>query len=79
MTAPDTPAAYPADKSISPRSRTKTNPIAITMTAAACVKRLAKFPGVKNTLDMEPKIAHSATRPKIEGSAPISPDLSRAK
>ena len=47
------------------------------MTAAACVKRLAKLPGVRNTLDIAPKIPQSAMSPKIAGSAPMSPAFTR--
>ncbi len=47
--APQTPAAYPAERSISPSKSTKTRPIAMTITAAAWVSKLARFPGVKNT------------------------------
>ena len=40
------PAVKPADRSISPSSRTKTRPIAMTMTAALWLIRLAKLNGV---------------------------------
>ena len=41
------PLAKPADRSISPSSRTKTRPIAIRVTAAPWVNRLAKLPAVR--------------------------------
>ena len=78
-TAPVTPAVYPAERSISPNNKTKTSPIAITITAAAWVIRLAKFPGVKNTLDIDPKTKHSTTRPRIAGNEPMSPAFTRAQ
>ena len=43
MTAPQTPAVKPADRSISPSSRTKIRPIARIMTGAPWVNRLAKL------------------------------------
>ena len=43
-TTPARPETYPIDRSISPRSKTKTTPIAIAVTPAICVIRLVKFP-----------------------------------
>ena len=47
-TAAHTPLAKPADRSISPSSSTNTRPMAITVTAAPWVNRLAKLPAVRN-------------------------------
>ena len=76
-TAPVTPAVYPADRSISPKRRTKIKPIAITITAAAWVIRFAKFPGVRKTLDILPNTRHRAIKPKTAGKEPISPAFTR--
>ena len=53
--------------------------MAITITAAAWVSRLAKLPGVKNTLDIEPKTIQRTTSPRTAGSEPMSPALTRAQ
>jgi hypothetical protein len=53
--------------------------MAMTMTPAACVRRLAKLPGVKNEELMLVKTMQRATKPSTAGSEPISPDLIRAQ
>ena len=70
------PAVKPADRSISPSSRTKTRPIASTMIAAPWLSRLAKFCSVRNESgSMTPNTITSTTQPRIAGSAPRSPPL----
>ena len=74
------PAAKPADRSISPSSRTKTSPIASTMIAAPWLIRFAKLPFDRNVSpSMKPKIATRTTTPMIAGSEPMSPPLTRAQ
>ena len=47
------------------------------MTAAAWVIRFAKFPGVRKTLDIDPKTRQRTTKPKIAGKEPMSPAFTR--
>ena len=73
------PAVKPADRSISPSSRTKTSPMAITMTPAdwlirlAKLKELVKVPGFKAE-----KTITRTTSPRIAGNEPTSPPRTRA-
>ena len=53
--------------------------MAMTITAAACVSRFAKLPGVKKTLDIEPNTVQRAIKPRTAGSEPMSPALTRAQ
>ena len=74
------PAVKPAERSISPSSRTKTSPMARTMIAAPWLMRLAKFAFDRNASgSMIPKITTSTTTPMTAGSAPRSPPLMRSK
>ena len=74
------PAVKPADRSISPSSRTKTSPIASTMIAAPWLMRLAKLPfDRKASPSMIPKIATRTTMPMTAGSDPMSPPLTRVQ
>ncbi len=72
-TAAQTPLAYPADRSISPRSRTKTSPMAMAMLPALCVSRLAKFRSDRKTGRRRAKKTHRTTRPATAGREPSSP------
>ncbi len=78
-TAAHTPLANPAERSISPSSRTKTNPIAISVTAAPWVNRLAKFPAVRKLGRRMEKNAQSTTNPSTAGREPMSPPRTRAR
>jgi hypothetical protein len=69
-----TPEANPAERSISPMTRTNTSPIAMHATAAPCPNRFARFPTDRNTGFASPKNTHSAMMPATAGSAPTSPD-----
>ena len=77
MTAPHTPLAKPADRSISPSSRTKIRPIAIKVTCAPWVNRLAKLTALKNVSRATPKIRQSTIRPRMAGRLPMSPPRTR--
>ena len=79
MAAP-VPAVKPAERSISPNSRTNTSPIARTMIAAPWLSRLAKFCSVRNESgSMTPNTITSTTTPSSAGSAPRSPPLMRSR
>ena len=49
----------------------------MTMTAAACSRKLAKFSAVRNVSELRPKMATSTTIARIAGSEPRSPLRSR--
>ncbi len=51
MTTAATPLTNPTDRSISPRSRTKTMPMAMTVICAICRSRLTKLRGLRKTGD----------------------------
>lgn len=74
-----TPLAYPAERSISPSSSTKTRPIAMMVTAAPWVNRFAKLPALKNAGRMMPKNTQSAISPSTAGSEPMSPPRTRLR
>ncbi len=76
-TAAQTPLAKPADRSISPSSSTNTRPMAMSVTAAPCVNRLAKLIAVTKEGRAAAKTAQSTTRPSTAGSAPMSPPRTR--
>ena len=79
MIAAATPAVQPADRSISPSSRTKTRPIAMTITAAAWLIRLAMLNALVNVCGRRiEKTMNSTTRPRTAGSEPTSPPRTRA-
>jgi hypothetical protein len=74
------PAVKPADRSISPSSRTKTRPIASTMIAAPWLRRLAKFCSVRNESGCRtPNTIARMTAPMTAGNAPRSPPLMRSQ
>ena len=74
------PAAKPAERSISPSSRTKTSPMARTMIAAPWLMRLAKFClDRKTSPSMTPKITTRTTMPRMAGSEPRSPPRTRVQ
>ncbi len=77
-TAAHTPLAYPADRSISPSSRTNTSPIAMAITAAPWASRLAKLTADRNAGRAIANPVHSTIRPSTAGSAPMSPPRIRA-
>ena len=79
-TAAEVPAAKPAERSISPRRRTNTSPMASTMIAVPWLRRLAKLRAVKNVpLSSTLKSATRTMRPRTAGSDPTSPPLTLLK
>jgi hypothetical protein len=79
ITAAQTPLTTPADRSISPRSRMNTSPIARMMIGAAWSARLAMFRGVRNVSGRSAKNSRPrATMPRMAGSAPRSPPRTRS-
>jgi hypothetical protein len=78
-TAAQTPLANPADRSISPSSRTNTRPMAITTMGAPWVSRLAKLPSLRNTGRRIEKTITSTTRPRTAGREPMSPPRTRSR
>ena len=88
MTAPHTPLAKPADRSISPSSRTKTRPIAMKMTAAPWENRLAKLSALKNVSpgDAEDQAEHDQAEDGRQAAdvaaadpAPVVVDVARRR
>ena len=77
-TAAQTPLVNPADRSISPSSRTNTSPMAITVMGAPWVSRLAKLPAEKNTGRRIEKTITSTTSPNTAGREPMSPPRTRS-
>ena len=77
-TAAQTPLVNPADRSISPSSRTNTSPMAITVMGAPWVSRLAKLPAEKNTGRSSEKTITSTIRPNTAGREPMSPPRTRS-
>ncbi len=79
-TAAAVPAVKPADRSISPSSRTNTSPIARTMIAADWFSRLAKLKIEKKVSGfISVKKPNRTIRPRTAGSEPTSPPLTRVK
>ena len=79
-TAAAVPAVKPADRSISPSSRTNTSPIARTMIAADWFSRLAKLKIEKKVSGfIRVKKPNRTIRPRTAGSEPTSPPLTRVK
>jgi len=79
MTAAPVPPVKPADRSISPRSRTKTSPIAMTMTAALWLMRFARLNALVNSLGRSAEnTAARTTSPRTAGSEPTSPPRTRS-
>ena len=76
--AADNPAVTPADKSISPKSKTKVNPIASVVTVAVWVNKLAKLIGFKKIGFATAKIVARITKPSKAGKDPVSPHFTRA-
>ncbi len=80
MIAPDVPAVKPADRSISPSSRTNTRPIDKTMTAAPWLIRLAKLSAVGNVSGRRTEnTIHKTISPSTAGRDPTSPPRTLAK
>ena len=74
------PAAKPAERSISPSSRTKVSPIASTTIAAPWLIRLAKLLVERNVSpSITPKMMTRTTMPRIAGSDPTSPPATRSR
>ena len=78
-TAAHTPLVNPADRSISPSSRTNTRPMAMMITWAPWVNRLAKLIAEKNTGRSTVNTMHSTTSPATAGSEPRSPPRNRRR
>jgi hypothetical protein len=79
MMVAQTPLVKPAERSISPNSKTKTRPIAMMVTCAPCWNRLAKLRSEKKLSFAMPKMMQATTRPATAGSAPTSPPRTLAK
>src|SRR4051794_28952806 len=78
ITAAQTPLTTPADRSISPSSRTKPRPIPSRLIGTACTSRLVMFSGVGKVSGRSAvnRIART-TMPATAGSAPRSPPRTR--
>jgi hypothetical protein len=78
-TAAVTPDAVPADRSISPSSRTKTRPIAMIVTPAPWASRFAMLPRVRKLSEATENSTSSTIRPNSAGNEPSSPPRTRAR
>ena len=79
-TAAATPAVYPAARSISPSRSTNVTAIAITITAAACSRKLARLSADRKLSGRAmPNTATSTTIARIAGSDPRSPVFIRVR
>ena len=78
MTTPPIPPTKPIDRSISPRSRAKTSPIASRLNTAAWTSRLTRLPASRKWEFSDWNRIETRSRPPTTGRTPLSPALTRA-
>ncbi len=78
MITPPRPATNPTERSISPRSRTKTCPIASRLKTAAWTSRLTRLPAVRKFESRDWNRIEIRIIPAMTGRTPLSPALTLA-
>ncbi len=71
------PAMNPSDRSISPRRRTNTSPMPISMNTEPCTSRLTRLPADRNFAFCVWKMIPIRITPSTTGSTPLWPASTR--